>query len=98
VKGDLHNMTTQAQLLLNHVKQIENKLSALEAIISLARRSPNGLTLDADKTMEWRKAKVEHGRWFIELQKANKALNKLRKLSHYEICDGKRVAVYNYKR
>ena len=98
MKGGLHNMTTEAQSLLNQVKQIENKLSALEAIIKLARRSESGLTLEADKTMEWRKAKTEYSRWFIELQKANKALNKLRKFSHYVNLDGKCTAVYNYKR
>ena len=91
-------MTQEAQSLLNQVKQIENKLSALEAIIKLARRSECGLTLEADKTMEWRKAKTEYGAWFIQLQKTNKALNKLRKFSHYESINGKLTTVYNYKR
>ncbi len=91
-------MTQEAQSLLNQVKQIENKLNALDAIIKRARRSEMGLTLESDKTDEWRKARVEYGRWFIELQKANKALRHLRKLSHYVNIDGKCTAVYNYKR
>ena len=91
-------MTQEAQLLLNQVKQIENKLNALDAIIKRARRSNNGLTLEEDKTIEWRKAKVEYGKWFIELQKSNKALRHLRKFSHYANVDGKCTAVYNYKR
>lgn len=91
-------MTTEAQLLLDHVNLCQNKLDALDAIIKRARRGEMGLTLEEDKTMEWRKAKTEYSRWFIELQKTNKALNKLRKFSHYENVDGKCTAVYNYKR
>ena len=93
-------MTQEAQSLLNQVKQIENKLDALDAIIKRARRSDMGLTLEEDKTIEWRKAKTEYGRWFIELRKCNQRLNKLRTLSRYDYdaVNGKRTPVYNYIR
>lgn len=83
--------------LLNHVATIEAQISVQESIISKAGRSACGLTLDADKTPEWRKAKTEFGRLFIELRKANQQLNKLRKLSHYESVNGKLTAIYKYK-
>lgn len=88
---------TQAATLLNSIEAIEAQMEAQEAILSKAGRLPNGLTKECDKTPEWRKAKVEHGRLFIELRKANQQLNKLRKLSHFENHDGKRVAIYKYK-
>lgn len=90
-------MNPQAATLLNSIEAIKAQMEAQEAIISQAGRNASGLTLEADKTPEWRAAKVEHGRLFIELRKANQQLNKLRKLSHYENHNGKRVAIYKYK-
>ncbi len=90
-------MTAEATKLLTEIQTIEQGLKACEAVINKARKHANGLTLEEDKTIEWRKAKTEYGRLFIELRKANQQLNKLRKFSHYENVNGKLTAVYQYK-
>ncbi len=83
--------------LLTAITLLNEQMTVQEAIIGKAGKQPSGLTLEQDKTPEWRKAKTEFGRLFIELRKANQQLNKLRKLTGYEIQDGKRVAIYKYK-
>lgn len=89
--------TPIAQLLINEQQFIDSKLDEYGAIISKARTGAMGLTLDEDKTPEWREAKRLYSIWWAKYQTVNKSLSKLRKPSDYIIINGKRVIIYKYK-
>jgi hypothetical protein len=86
-----------ATTLLQQQAEIEDKLTNLEATLHKARTGAMGLTLEEDKTTEWRKAKAQHAVYFKMLRTINGQLNKLRKHVGYDNVNGRRVAVYQYK-
>lgn len=83
--------------LINKQQALQSELDEYELIINKARRGNMGLTLEEDKTPEWRWAKKMHFLTWAKYQQVNKELAKLRKFKRYELVDGKRVAVYIYK-
>lgn len=83
--------------LLCQQRFIESKLDGYNAIISKARKGAMGLTLEEDKTHQWKQARQQHAVYFAELRKVNQQLNKLRKCTGFEIINGKRIAIYKYK-
>lgn len=91
-------MNLTATLLLNQQAELEAKLENVYAVIAKARRGEMGLTLDEDKTPEWRKAKSDHAFYFSQLRMVNSKLNKERIFLRYDVKDGKRVSVYKYKK
>lgn len=95
-------MTTQtislhAQQLIDKQAEIDAKLDELHNIITKAGRGPMGLTLDADKTPEWREAKRMYAIYWDAYRNVNQQLNKIRKAVGYEAVNGKRVVIYQYK-
>jgi hypothetical protein len=85
-----------AQQLLDKQSDIEAKLSSLEPIIGKARKNAMGITLDADKTPEWREAKRLYAIYWDQYRAVNQQLNKIRKAKGFEAVNGKRVTVYQY--
>lgn len=90
-------MTIEASNLLKQAEIINANLDRLHTLINSAERGPMGLTLDSSKTPEWRKAKHEYDVQFCRLRQVNQQLNKLRKCVGYQVENGKRVAIYQYK-
>lgn len=86
-----------AQLLIQRQQTLESKLDVFSQILNKARRGAMGLTLDEDKTPEWKEAHKQYNIHWKYYQQVNKELSKLRKFKGYEIVDGKRVAIYQYK-
>lgn len=85
-----------AQSLLDEQSILEGKLSQMEGVINKAPRQSNGLTLDADRTPEWRNAKKMYSIYWDAYRRVNKQLSKVRKAIGYEAINGKRVAIYQY--
>lgn len=86
-----------AQQLLNKQFVIEIKLSECEAIINKAGDGAMGLTLDADKTPEWKEAKRLYAIYWNAYRRINQQLNRIRKAIGYDAVNGKRVTIYQYK-
>lgn len=86
-----------AQMLIETQKLLESKLDAFSVILNKARRGEMGLTLDEDKTPEWKEAKNQYAIHWKQYQQVNSRLSKLRKFKGYQIIDGKRIATYQYK-
>jgi hypothetical protein len=76
---------------------IDEMLEEAEKVIHSARRGPMGLTLEEDKTPQWKEAKRQFAYWFKELQKYNKQFLKTHKHTGYMNVNGKRVATYQPK-
>lgn len=93
----LQTIPFYAQQLLDEQARIEKKLDELHTLISKAGRSPMGLTIDADKTPEWKEAKRLYAIYWGGYRNVNQKLNKIRKAVGYEAVNGKRVTIYQYK-
>lgn len=89
-------MTPHATELINKQAYLESILDKYSAVINKARRGAMGLTLEEDKTPEWKEAKRLYDAHWKMYQDVNKALSKLRKFKGYEIINGKRVCMYKY--
>ena len=86
-----------AQNLLDRQSFVEDGLKQFEAIIQLAERNANGLTLDSAKTPEWKEAKRQYSIYWAAYQRINSQLAKIRKCVGYENVNGRRVPLYQYK-
>lgn len=90
-------LNTLAESLIKQAEIINANLDRLHDVINKAERGVMGLTLDSAKTPEWSKAKHEYDMMFCRLRQVNSQLNKLRQCVGYEVMNGKRVAIYQYK-
>lgn len=90
-------MNTYQTELLKLQAQIEAHLTAQEAIIGKARKGTMGLTLEEDKTPEYKQAVKQHATLWANYRKVNGAISKQRKHVWYELQNGKWVSIYKYK-
>ncbi len=93
----LQTIPEYAQQLLDEQVYIEKKLSECENIIKEAPKGTMGLTLDSAKTPEWKEAKGLYARYWDRYRLINQRLNKVRQAVGYEVVNGKRVTIYQYK-
>jgi len=81
----MNTIPTTAQQLLDRQADLNLKLDSLHNII------------DKTKAPEWIQAKTMYNVYFSALREINMKLNKIRKAVGYEVVNGKRVTIYQYK-
>lgn len=94
---NIQTIPIQAQQLLDKQADIEGKLCECEAIIGKRGMGAMGLTLDSDKTPEWKEAKRLYAIYWDQYRAVNQELNKIRKAKGFEAANGKRITIYQYK-
>jgi ornithine carbamoyltransferase len=80
-------MRTYATILLEQQQLLETELDRYSAILNKARRGAMGLTIEEDKTPEWKEAKRLYSICWASYQQVNKQLTKLRKFKGYEMAN-----------
>jgi len=89
-------MNALAAALIERQGALEGKLNTLDALIKKAKRGAMGLTLESEKTPEWREARKAYSMYWAALRNVNMQLNKLRTCVGYENVNGRRSPIYKY--